>query len=217
MATYMGSDKKLQFLFSSLADVFTELSQLGLTSLIDTNIESPSNGQVLKYQAATGKWINYADSNTKTLAALTDTTISSPTDGQILKYDGTSDKWINAEPEGIVYPSVETKIGTFNGYDLYRQVVTINATDWNADASISGMYYTDINLANIAIINFDVSWVSPTTSGSSLSGYHKYPCEELHDMTFTLYTTSLRIYAMIPNTSNIGTTQALTIDYIKIA
>lgn len=135
-------------------------------------------------------------------------------DEKFLRGDGT---WAEVQSGGVIYPTTETKIGTFNGYDLYRQVVTINATDWNADASISGMYYTDINLANIAIINFDVSWFSPTTSGSSLSGYHKYPCEELHDMTFTPYTTSLRIYAMIPNTSNIGTTQALTIDYIKIA
>ena len=72
-----------------------------LAGLTDTNISSPSDGQVLTYDGNTGEWINAAGgSGASALSDLTDTTISSPSDGQYLKYDGTSSKWINAAGGG---------------------------------------------------------------------------------------------------------------------
>ncbi|MBV6342687.1 hypothetical protein HWQ67_13950, partial [Candidatus Magnetobacterium casensis] len=67
-------------------------------NLTNVNISSPSNGQVLKYDTGTSRWINAAESGggSSTLTALTDVNLTSPTDGQILKYDNASSKWINA-------------------------------------------------------------------------------------------------------------------------
>lgn len=72
-----------------------------LAALLDTNISNPSNGQVLKYDSSTSKWINATmPSGSTTLAALTDTNISSPTNGQVLKYNSSTGKWVNADESG---------------------------------------------------------------------------------------------------------------------
>jgi hypothetical protein len=59
---------------------------------------TPTNGQVLKYDTATSKWINGTDSNTITsINDIGDVVITgTPTNGQVLKYDTATDKWINA-------------------------------------------------------------------------------------------------------------------------
>ena len=72
-----------------------------LAALLDTNISNPSNGQVLKYDSSTSKWINATmPSGSTTLAALTDTNISSPTNGQVLTYNSSTGKWVNATGGG---------------------------------------------------------------------------------------------------------------------
>jgi hypothetical protein len=59
---------------------------------------TPTNGQVLKYDTVTSKWINGADANTITsINDIGDVVITgTPTDGQVLKYETATDKWINA-------------------------------------------------------------------------------------------------------------------------
>lgn len=93
-----------------------------LTDLSDVNVSSPSDGQVLKYDNTTGKWINDNESgggtvtdvtldgtsvvNGQGVAVLTtpnvndlkDTSISSPSSGQTLQYNATTQKWENATP-----------------------------------------------------------------------------------------------------------------------
>lgn len=100
-----------------------------IDGLSDTTITTPSDGQVLTYDATAEKWENATPaSGVTTLVALTDTAITTPSDGQVLTYDATAEKWINSSGGsgggGEVYPAVgtEAKIGTWAGYDLYRQV-----------------------------------------------------------------------------------------------
>lgn len=76
-------------------------SATSLADLVDTAISNPSNGQVLKYDSTSGKWINGSITpGSTTLTGLTDTNISSPTNGQVLKYNSTSGKWENANESG---------------------------------------------------------------------------------------------------------------------
>lgn len=56
---------------------------------LEHEVEDPTEGQVLKYDAEKGKFVN-AD-------AAIETNIQNPTDGQTLKYDAESGKWVNAE------------------------------------------------------------------------------------------------------------------------
>ena len=72
-----------------------------LVDLTDVVITSPTNGQVLKYDTASSKWINTTDATgsggggASAIVGLTDVVITSPTNNQVLKYQTSSGKWIN--------------------------------------------------------------------------------------------------------------------------
>lgn len=64
---------------------------VGLDQIDGLSIDTPSDGQVLSYDAANSEWVN--ETPASTLGSLTDTDIASPVIGQSLVYDGTS--WVN--------------------------------------------------------------------------------------------------------------------------
>lgn len=70
-----------------------------LASLTDTDITTPSNGQVLTYDSTSEKWENSTPA-TPSLAGLSDTVVTDPSNGQVLTYNGTSEKWENANASG---------------------------------------------------------------------------------------------------------------------
>ena len=73
-----------------------------LTKLLDTSITSPAEGDVLKYDSASSKWVNGqgGSGGASALDDLTDVDITTPTDGQTLVYDGTNSKWVNGAGGG---------------------------------------------------------------------------------------------------------------------
>ena len=81
-----------------------------LRGLSDVTISSVTNGQVLKYDYSTSKWVNGKDS----LSNLSDITITTPTDKQTLMYDNATSKWVN---------------GTTNLGDLGNVVITTPANN----------------------------------------------------------------------------------------
>ena len=99
----------------------------GLTG--DVNISSPTDGQVLKYDNATSKWVNGTGGGggSSTLAGLQDVTITSPTSGQVLYFDG--DEWINHEGGGavpytqeVLWDYVSDNSGTIP-FDMYNKTL----------------------------------------------------------------------------------------------
>lgn len=58
---------------------------------LEHEVEDPTEGQVLKYDAEKGKFVN------EDVPAAIETNIQNPTDGQTLKYDAESGKWVNRE------------------------------------------------------------------------------------------------------------------------
>ncbi len=71
-----------------------------LEELSDVNLTDLADGQILKYDSATGKWVNTSEAEVRTqLSLLEDVDIddTSLEDGQVLKYNGTSEKWENGE------------------------------------------------------------------------------------------------------------------------
>ena len=68
-----------------------------LINLEDVNITSPSDGQVLKYDNTSHKWVNGTGGGggSSTLSGLTDVNITSASNGQVLKYDTATQKWVN--------------------------------------------------------------------------------------------------------------------------
>jgi hypothetical protein len=69
-----------------------------LSQLSDVDIDSLSNGQILKWDATNLKWINANESGGTTIDELNDigdVDIKNPSNGQGLIYDADNDKWIN--------------------------------------------------------------------------------------------------------------------------
>lgn len=109
-----------------------------LADLTDTDISTPTNGQVLTYDSTAEKWenANIPTPATPSLSDLTDTTISTPTNGQVLTYDSTAAKWVNANASGggggINLSTTPTVIGQYAGSDLYAKLVAIGDTIANS-------------------------------------------------------------------------------------
>ena len=72
-------------------------SSIYLSTLADVQLSSPATGQVLTYNASTGKWVNANPQGGVTdLASLTDVTLTSLQNGQTLLYNSTTSKWYNS-------------------------------------------------------------------------------------------------------------------------
>ena len=73
-----------------------------LSELPDTDISSPTNGQVLAYDSTSQKWVNSDDvQGVTSLDSLTDTAISNPSAGQVLMYNAVAQKWYNSDENEI--------------------------------------------------------------------------------------------------------------------
>ena len=78
-----------------------------LSELPDTDISSPTNGQVLAYDSTSQKWVNSDDvQGVTSLDALTDTAISNPSAGQVLMYNAVAQKWYNSEENEIAVSQI---------------------------------------------------------------------------------------------------------------
>lgn len=67
-----------------------------IAALTDVDITTPSEGQVLTYDATAEKWEN----STPALSDLSDAAITTPSNGQVLAYNSTTEKWENANASG---------------------------------------------------------------------------------------------------------------------
>lgn len=110
--------------YENNAKYYAEHSTASIASLSDTNIQDLTDGQILKYDADSGDWINANESGgSSTLGGLTDVTITTPTNGQILKYDAANDEWVNGDaPSGAGGSTVTI---TTAESALFGQAVTI--------------------------------------------------------------------------------------------
>lgn len=73
-----------------------------LDELTDVDIESVTDGDIIKYNSTTQKWENSPESGggASALADLSDIDLTSLTDGQIIKYNASTQKWENAAESG---------------------------------------------------------------------------------------------------------------------
>lgn len=128
MATYNGSDKRLQYLFQNGGGGGSNT----LDGLSDVNLTTPTDGQVLAYDANADEWVNSSSASPSSIASMSDTDIQSPTNGQTLVYNGTSGKWENASGGGgstHTYSTTEQVVGTWiDGKPLYEIVVQYTTT-----------------------------------------------------------------------------------------
>ena len=74
---------------------------LGLDNLTDVTINTPTDGQVLQYNATSIKWENATIQTVVALSGLTDVLLTSPSANQFLMYDVVTGKWINYDLKTI--------------------------------------------------------------------------------------------------------------------
>lgn len=114
-----------------------------LSGLSDVNLFSPTDGQVLKYDATNQVWINANESGgSSTLDGLSDVSITTPTDGQVLAYDSTSGEWVNSNVGrggGLDYSYQEQNTGLkwVNGKTIYQKSVDFGALPNNTSKSVA--------------------------------------------------------------------------------
>lgn len=138
---------------------------------LEHEVEDPTEGQVLKYDAEKEKFVN-GD-------AAIETNIQNPTDGQTLKYDAASGKWVNGEGGGssrLLVGVNETQEGSDTVYtldhtwqeiaDAYPNVYTLRDDDGN-------LYY-DTPFLRIEDGEYIVEINSLPYATSSATGYPSY-------------------------------------------
>ena len=80
-----------------------------LADLADVNINTLTNGQILRYDSTIGKWVN-ADQANLDLDELNDVSIVSPSNGQVLVYNSSTSKWENSSAGFVPYVGAVTTV-----------------------------------------------------------------------------------------------------------
>lgn len=147
MATYTGSDKRLQYLFQNGGGGGGSSTLAGLS---DVDLTSPTDGQVLKYDANNDEWINANESGGGGGTNVEANPQGTPTD------------WLNSLKVGNLiysvakvgdcYSTTERQVGCFtDGKPLYQKswLLTI--------PNSSGMHqFTDVAIPNLEkVIDYD--------------------------------------------------------------
>lgn len=129
---------------------------VSLTSLTDTDIQNPANGQALVYDSTAEKWVNSDEAiGVTSLDALTDTDIQNPASGQVLMYNGT--EWENsAEKEIAISQNLPSDPATKLWIDETQQtpIQIPTMADLN---SATGDIDDDIADINTAITNINTT------------------------------------------------------------
>lgn len=138
-------------------------SPVVFTDLTDINVSGVEDGQVLKFDEATGKWVPLTlPTYPATLAAQGDVALGTPTEGQVLAYNATTHKW-----HPITLPSAESfatladvdQTGVTDGY-----IAAWRASDSKVHWINPGSIVSVPNLADIG--NVDLS--GPVSAGMAL-------------------------------------------------
>lgn len=93
--------------------------------LQDVYSNSPTNGQVLTWVAASNRWENASlPAPITALSSLTDVTVTTPTNGQLLTYNGGTNKWTNQNaPSGGQYlGTAATKAIAYNSLLIQENI-----------------------------------------------------------------------------------------------
>jgi len=108
-----------------------------LDGLTDVNLGTLEDGQVLKYDAASGKWVNGAGGVVEvSMSDIKDVDLTSVADGDILVYDAASHKWVNS-----------LKLSTLQLQVSQLQASVLNKVDKVEGKGLSENDYTDADKA----------------------------------------------------------------------
>ena len=136
-----------------------------LYSTLSTNIQNPTDGQLLKYDATSGKWINGSGGSVSvtSLGDIQDVNLSNIADGQIIRWDATTNKWVNANaPKERELTQAE--------YNALSQQEKMNGTTYYITDGEGGGAYS-VQSATLSAGETTVTFTVPTTGNYLLNVY----------------------------------------------
>ena len=150
---------------------------VSLNSLTDVDLQNPSDGQTLVYDAENEKWVNSDEAQAITsVEELTDTDINNPSSGQVLMYDGTD--WVNsAEKEIAISQNPPSDPATKLWIDETQQTPIQIPTMSDLNSAV-GAIDDDITTINTAITNINTTLNSKANStdvNNALAGKENKP------------------------------------------
>jgi hypothetical protein len=155
--------------FTPAADNVATAGSLNITDLADVLVSNISNGEILKWNNSSSKWVNSADNAGTVINALddiSDVTITSAATGDLLKWSGSA--WVNAAG----YATLASPTFTGNVSGITKAMVGLGSVDNTADTAkpVSTFQQTALDLkANIASPTFTGTVTIP--AGASISGF----------------------------------------------
>ena len=174
LAFCVATDKTYQWKSSNTVDETTgrwrEFESGGgggsstLSGLTDVDLDNPTDGQVLKYDAESGKWVN-EDGGSVSVSALGDigdVNLTSLADGQMIKWDAATSKWVNAD-----VPAVKERELTAAQYAALSQEEKMDGTTYYITDGEGGGSYS-AQTATLTAGSTTVSFTYPS-SGNYLA------------------------------------------------
>ena len=143
MATYSGSDKRLQYLFQHGGGG-------SLEDLDDVEITNPSDGDALVYDGEEEKWVNgEGGGGNANEQVLTKAEYDALTEEQKMNnttyYINDADTWTSKEVQPVIYSTEEREIGVWlDGKPLYQKTTVYNSTNTSG-----GQIEQDVSSLNI--------------------------------------------------------------------
>ena len=180
---------------------------VSLDSLTNVDIQNPTDGQALVYDAENEKWVNSDDATGVTsLDALTDTDIQNPASGQVLMYNGT--EWENSAEKEIAIsqnppsdpatklwidetqqtPIQIPTMSDLNGAvgDIGDDITAINTAITNINTTLNGKANsTDVNNALAGKENKPTIVTQNNPSAITLADNYEYYLTGVSNLTFT--------------------------------
>lgn len=137
----------------------SQVDSIKVDDLANVDINTPSNNQVLKYDAASQKWVNGTGGGggASDLSELDDVNITTPSNDQVLKYDAVSQKWVNGNVSGGSahnYLTTEHEVGNWiDGTPIYERTVVLSN---KATASSLTLLISEADLSALNIVSSNV-------------------------------------------------------------
>ena len=168
MATYSGSDKRLQYLFQHGGGG-------SLEDLDDVEITNPSDGDALVYDEEEEKWVNgEGGGGNANEQVLTKAEYDALTEEQKMNnttyYINDADTWTSKEVQPVIYSTEEREIGVWiDGKPLYQKTVNFTEVSISANTWISLVDLSSLNIESIPYAT-----VSRHRNGSVIPFYSYY-------------------------------------------
>lgn len=163
--------RAMQLIDETMATTVTGVNNL--TDLNDTNIATPTNGQVLKYDTGTSKWVNGAVSiSANNIDDLGDVVITGVADNEVLAWDNGTSKWINqtAAEAGLASSSdlsthaADTTLHLTGAQNTWIDAITATSAEVNYLSGVTSDVQTQLN--NKQPLDADLTAIAALTGTS---------------------------------------------------